>query len=75
MSTLNSIIPPPYDTAECSEGGTNKFPHRWLPTGQTTALLHGHVAIECYCKHCNDREWGTVSAIEFIMISEYWTEL
>tara|TARA_R100000808_G_C2122399_1_gene133408 strand:+ start:408 stop:638 length:231 start_codon:yes stop_codon:yes gene_type:complete len=76
MATLNFIMPPQLKEGFCKrEEKQNKVKHSWLPSGQTTALPGGHVGIECYCKHCGDREWGTVSQIEYVMISEYWTEL
>jgi len=75
MATLNFIMPPQIADALCEREDTNKVPHRWLPTGQSKAMPHRHVGVECYCKHCGIREWGTVSDIEFVMISEYWTEL
>jgi hypothetical protein len=75
MATLNYIMPLHLQAALCAREDTNKVEHRWLPSGQSRAFPPGHVGVECYCKHCGERDWGTVSATEFIMISEYWTEL
>lgn len=76
MATLNFIMPPVLKDGFCErEEKQNKVKHTWLPTGQTMALLSRNVGIECYCKHCNVREWATVTQTEYVMISEYWTEL
>lgn len=76
MANLNYIMPVHMGQGFCKrEEKQNKVKHAWLPSGQTMALPNRHVGIECYCKHCGEREWATVTQIEYIMISEYWTEL
>tara|TARA_R100000315_G_C5208764_1_gene123696 strand:+ start:18 stop:248 length:231 start_codon:yes stop_codon:yes gene_type:complete len=76
MATLNFIMPQELKEGFCKrKEKQNKNKHAWVPSGQSRALPGGQVAIECYCKHCGEREWGTVTRTEFAMISEYWTEL
>ncbi|MEK9695271.1 MAG: hypothetical protein VW270_05870 [Candidatus Poseidoniales archaeon] len=76
MATLNFIMPSELSEGFCErEEKQNKVKHTWLPSGQSRALPNGNVGIECYCKHCGQREWGTVTQVEYAMISEYWTEL
>ena len=76
MATLNFIMPPDLQSGFCErEEKQNKVNHTWLPSGQSRALPNSNVGIECYCKHCGRREWGTVTQVEYVMISEYWTEL
>jgi hypothetical protein len=76
MATLNFIMPQELKEGFCKrEEKQNKNKHAWLPSGQTKALLDGHVAIECYCKHCGEREWGTVTQMEYITLTEQWREL
>jgi hypothetical protein len=72
---LNHIMPSYSRTGMCKREDKNKVPHRWLPSGQSRALPGPHVGVECYCKHCGERDWGTVSHIEFISLSENWEEL
>jgi hypothetical protein len=73
--TLNYIIPSQPKGDMCLREDQNKVPHRWLPTGRSRALPGNHVGVECYCKHCGDREWGTVGRYEFVAMSENWDEL
>ena len=73
--TMNYIMPPGINNGMCKREDKNKVHHRWIPSGQTRALPARHVGIECLCKHCGEREWGTVSQIEFIALSEAWEEL
>ena len=76
MANLNYIMPQDLKDGFCDrEEKQNKVKHNWLPSGQTRSLPHRHVGIECYCKHCGQREWGTVTQTEYVMISDYWTEL
>jgi len=73
--TLNHIMPTAVAYENCKREDNNKVQHRWLPSGQSRALPDMHVGIECYCKHCGEREWGTVSRQEFIILTETWEEL
>lgn len=72
---LNHIMPPSLGHGLCKREDNNKVPHIWLPSGQSRALPGPHVGVECYCKHCGEREWGTVSKHEFVVLSETWEEL
>jgi len=73
--TLNHIMSSSATRTLCRRDDKNKVPHRWLPSGQSRALPGSHIGVECYCKHCGEREWGTVSRGEFISLSELWEEL
>ena len=58
MATLNFIMSDELKDGFCErEEKTNKVKHSWLPSGQTRAIMGDQIAIECYCKHCNMREW------------------
>ena len=76
MSTLNFIMPDNLKEGFCyREEKQNKVNHSWVPTGQTRAMFGDQVAIECYCKHCNKREWTQTSRFEFTLLQDYWKEL
>ena len=76
MATLNFIMPDELKDGFCErEEKTNKVKHSWLPSGQTRAIMGDQIAIECYCKHCNMREWTETSRFEFKMLQDYWKEL
>ena len=76
MATLNFIMPENLKEGFCArQPKQNKIKHSWLPSGRTRALPEGNVAVECYCKHCNEREWSTVTQTQFIMLTEQWREL
>ena len=76
MATLNFIMPPNLKEAFCHrKEKQNKVKHAWVPSGQTKALFDDKIAIECYCKHCNNREWTQTSRFEFEMLQDYWKEL
>jgi hypothetical protein len=72
---LNHLVPLHAHGGLCERKDKNKVPHRWLPSGQSRALPGSHVGVECYCKHCGEREWGTVSQVEFVSLSELWEQL
>ena len=66
MATLNFIMPRGLKDSFCQrEEKQNKVKHAWLPSGQTRAIFGDQVAIECYCKHCGQREWTQTSRFEF----------
>ena len=73
--TLNHIMPSDLARGLCKREDKNKVPHRWLPSGQSRALHDNNVGVECYCKHCGLREWGTVTRHEFVVLTESWKEL
>ena len=76
MATLNFIMPQDLKEWFCKrKEKDNKVKHSWVPTGQTRAVVGDRVAIECYCKHCNMREWTETSRFEFKMLQDYWKEL
>ena len=76
MATLNFIMPDDLKEGFCKrEEKQNKVKHTWLPTGQVRAIFGDEIAIECYCKHCNQREWTQTSRFEFEMLQDYWKEL
>jgi hypothetical protein len=76
MATLNFIMPDSLREALCKrEAKQNKITHAWIPSGQTRAVFGDQVAIECCCKHCNEREWTQTSRFEFEMLQDYWKEL
>jgi len=72
---LNHIMPSYASRGLCKREDKNKVQHRWVPSGQSRALPGMHVGVECYCKHCGEREWGTVARQEFVLLSETWKEL
>ena len=58
MATLNHIMPGDLGEVFCErEEKQHKNKHSWKPSGQTKASLDNQIALECYCKHCNLREW------------------
>ena len=76
MATLNFIMPSDLKEGFCErEEKQNKVQHAWLPSGQTRAIMGDQIAIECYCKHCGQREWTQTSRFEFEMLQDYWKEL
>ena len=76
MATLNFIMPRALATGFCArKEKENKNQHTWLPSGQTRAIVDDQVAIECYCKHCKEREWTQTSRLEFEMLQDVWKEL
>jgi|TARA_Y100000004_G_scaffold158613_1_gene185004 hypothetical protein len=76
MATLNFIMPDNLKEGFCERREKqNKVKHSWVPTGQTKAMFGDQVAIECYCKHCNKREWTQTSRLEFTLLQDYWKEL
>ena len=76
MATLNFIMPDNLKEGFCErKEKQNKVKHSWVPTGQTKAMFGDQVAIECYCKHCNKREWTQTSRLEFTLLQDYWKEL
>jgi hypothetical protein len=76
MATLNFIMPHDLKEGFCErEEKKHKVKHTWLPSGQSRAIMGDQVALECYCKHCNQREWTQTSRFEFQMLQDYWKEL
>ena len=76
MATLNFIMPRDLKDGFCErEEKQHKVKHSWLPSGQTRAIFGDQVSIECYCKHCWQREWTQTSRFEFEMLQDYWKEL
>jgi hypothetical protein len=76
MATMNFIMPENLKEGFCERKEKHpKNPHTWLPSGQTRAGLGDQIALECYCKHCNMREWTQTSRLEFKMLQDYWKEL
>ena len=77
MATLNFIMPDDLEGGllRARRKAVNKNKHSWLPSGQTRAIIGDEIAIECYCKHCNMREWTQTSRFEFEMLQDYWKEL
>ena len=76
MATLNHIMPGDLGEVFCErEEKQHKNKHSWKPSGQTKASLDNQIALECYCKHCNLREWTQISRLEFEMLQDYWKEL
>ena len=73
--TLNHIMPSHVAQGMCERDDKNKVQHRWLPSGQSRALPGMQVGVECYCKHCGEREWATVIRQEFTILTETWKEL
>jgi hypothetical protein len=76
MATLNFIMPDELKEGFCDrEEKQPKNKHTWLPSGQTRAFVGDEIALECYCKHCNMREWTQTSRFEFKLLQDYWSEL
>ena len=76
MATLNHIMPGDLGEVFCErEEKQHKNKHSWKPSGQTMASIDNQTALECYCKHCNLREWTQTSRLEFEMLQESWKEL
>jgi hypothetical protein len=76
MATLNFIMPSSFGEGFCGrKEKENKTKHSWLPSGQTRATIGSRVAIECFCKHCNQREWTEVSRSQFETLQKQWSEL
>jgi hypothetical protein len=76
MATLNHIMPDKLKEGFCERKEKQpKNPHAWLPSGQTRAIVGDQIALECYCRHCNLREWTRTSRVEFGMLQDYWKEL
>ena len=76
MATLNFIMPDNLKEGFCErKEKQNKVKHSWVPTGQTRAMFGDQIAIECYCKHWNKREWTQTSRFEFEMLQDFWKEL
>jgi len=76
MATLNFIMPRELKEGFCErEEKQHKNQHAWLPSGQTRAIVDDQIAVECYCKHCNVREWTQTSRLEFEMLQDSWEEL
>ena len=76
MATLNFIMPGELKEGFCErDEKQHKNKHSWVPSGQTHTIVDGQIALECYCKHCNLREWTQTSRFEFEMLQDYWKEL
>jgi len=76
MATLNYLMPENLKNGFCDrEQKKAKNPHAWKPSGQSRAIATGQIALECYCKHCNLREWTQLSRPDFERLQESWKEL
>jgi len=76
MATLNFIMPEDLKEALCDrQPKQHKVKHSWIPSGQSRAIMGDQIAIECFCKHCDQREWTQTSRFEFEMLQDYWKEL
>jgi hypothetical protein len=76
MATLNFIMPENLKEGFCDRvEKKNKVKHSWVPSGQTKTIFGDEIALECFCKHCEMREWTQTSRLEFEMLQDYWKEL
>tara|TARA_Y100001951_G_C11161289_1_gene194932 strand:+ start:378 stop:611 length:234 start_codon:yes stop_codon:yes gene_type:complete len=76
MATLNFIMPQNLRDGLCErKEKEHKMKHTWLPSGQSRADITGNISVECFCKHCDQREWANVSRLEFELLQDHWLEL